>query len=104
MDADSYTVIVITEQDALSLEDLVEACGAEAAWIIELVEIGVLSPLGEDPAAWRFAAADLLRARRHARLSRDFGASLEAGALILDLLDEIERLHVRLRRAGMDPP
>jgi chaperone modulatory protein CbpM len=104
MDRDSYTGIVVTEQDPLSLGDMVEVCGAEAAWIIELVEVGVLSPLGEDQAAWRFGAADLLRARRHARLSRDFGASLEAGALILDLLDEIERLQARLRRAGLDLP
>ena len=43
-----------------------------------------------------------LRARRLARLARDFQASAEAAALILDLLDEIERLRARLRRAGME--
>ncbi|MGQ0593528.1 MAG: chaperone modulator CbpM [Gammaproteobacteria bacterium] len=96
------TGILIREQDALSLEEMVEACGADTAWVVELVEVGVLSPEGRDEAAWRFGAPDLLRARRLARLARDFEASTEAAALILDLLDEIERLRARLRRAGID--
>jgi chaperone modulatory protein CbpM len=102
MDADIFTGILVGEQDALSLEEMVEACGAETAWVVELVEIGVLSPVGGHEAAWRFGALDLLRARRLARLTRDFQASAEAAALILDLLDEIERLRARLTRAGID--
>lgn len=102
MDTDTFTGILVTEQDALSLEEMVEACGAETAWVVELVEVGVLSPEGAGEAAWRFGALDLLRARRLARLARDFDASTEAAALILDLLDEIERLRARLRRAGID--
>jgi chaperone modulatory protein CbpM len=102
MDADIFTGILVGEQDALSLEEMVEACGAETAWVVELVEVGVLSPVGRDESAWRFGAPDLLRARRLARLAHDFEASTEAAALILDLLDEIERLRARLRRAGME--
>ena len=102
MAADIFTGILISEKGALSLEEVVEACGAETAWVVELVEVGVLSPEGRDEAAWRFGAPDLLRARRLARLARDFQASAEAAALILDLLDEIERLRARLRRAGME--
>ncbi|MGH8479649.1 MAG: chaperone modulator CbpM [Gammaproteobacteria bacterium] len=102
MDAEIFTGILVTEHDALSLEEMVEACGAETAWVVELVEVGVLSPAGGDEAAWRFGAPDLLRARRIARLARDFEAGTEAAALILDLLDEIERLRARLRRAGID--
>ena len=102
MRADIFTGILVGEQGALSLEEMVEACGADTAWVVELVEVGVLSPEGRDEAAWRFGAPDLLRARRVARLARDFEASTEAAALILDLLDEIERLRARLRRAGME--
>ena len=102
MGTDIFTGILISEKGALSLEEVVEACGAETAWVVELVEVGILSPEGRDEAAWRFGAPDLLRARRLARLARDFEASAEAAALILDLLDEIERLRARLRRAGME--
>ncbi|MGH8510930.1 MAG: chaperone modulator CbpM [Gammaproteobacteria bacterium] len=101
MNADIFTGILVSEQGALSLEEMVEACGAEAAWIVQLVEVGVLSPDGPDETAWRFGALDLLRARRLARLERDFGASAEAAAVILDLLDEIERLRACLARAGV---
>ena len=102
MDADIFTGILVSERGALSLEELVEACGAEVGWIVELVEVGVLSPEGPDETAWRFGALDLLRARRLARLERDFGASAEAAAVILDLLDEIERLRASLIRAGVE--
>lgn len=69
---------------------------------IELVEVGILVPQGPEVAAWRFGAVDLMRARRLTRLQRDFGASTEAAAVILDLLDEIERLRAQLRRAGLE--
>ena len=102
MVADIFTGILVGEQGALSIEEMVEACGAEVAWVVELVQVGVLSPEGRDEAAWRFGALDLLRARRLARLARDFEASTEAAAVILDLLDEIARLRARLRRADME--
>ncbi|MGH8508103.1 MAG: chaperone modulator CbpM [Gammaproteobacteria bacterium] len=102
MDADIFIGILVSEQGALSLEEMAEACGAEATWIVELVEAGVLSPEGPDETTWRFGALDVRRARRLARVSRDFGASTEAAAVILDLLDEIERLRACLIRAGVD--
>ena len=64
--------------------------------------MGVLEPQGRDISGWRFRAADLTCARRVARLQRDFEASLDAAAVMLDLLDQIERLRARLKRAGLD--
>jgi chaperone modulatory protein CbpM len=94
---------VIGDEGVLALEELARACGAEAKWIIELVAVGVLEPQGTDISCWRFRAADLTCARRVARLQRDFEASLDAAAVMLDLLDQIERLRARLKRAGLDP-
>jgi chaperone modulatory protein CbpM len=37
------------------------------------------------------------------RLQRDFEATLPSVAVMLDLLDEIDRLRARLRRAGLEP-
>jgi hypothetical protein len=99
---DIATGIVIGEEGALSFDEMVHTCGVEAQWIVELVEVGILAPQGAEVAAWHFGAADLTRARRLARLQRDFEASIEAAAVILDLLDEIERLRAQLRRAGME--
>ncbi|QJD29288.1 chaperone modulator CbpM [Methylococcus geothermalis] len=91
----------IGDEGILSLEELALACGAEIDCIIELVGLGVLTPKGAETAAWRFAAADIQRARRLLRLMRDFETSLEVAAVILDLLEEAERLRACLRRAGL---
>ena len=99
---DLLTGSVIGDEGVLSIEELARACRAEAKWIIELVAMGVLEPHGTDISRWRFRAADLACARRVARLQRDFEASLDAAAVMLDLLDQIERLRARLQRAGLD--
>jgi hypothetical protein len=49
-----------------------------------------------------FGGAEVARVRRVLRLQRDFEASLSAVAVLLDLLDENERLRARLRCAGLE--
>ncbi|HSN03785.1 chaperone modulator CbpM [Nitrospira sp. NS4] len=93
---------VIGDEGVLSIEELARACGAEVQWIVELVAVGVLEPQGAEASGWRFRATDLTCARRVARLQRDFDASLDAAAVMLDLLDQIEQLRARLKRAGLD--
>jgi chaperone modulatory protein CbpM len=102
MEQDILTGSVIGDEAVLSLEDFARACPAEVSWIAELVEVDVLTPHGTELSSWRFRAADLICARRVARLQRDFGASTEAVAVMLDLLTEIERLRACLKRVGLD--
>jgi chaperone modulatory protein CbpM len=102
MDQEILTGSVIGDEGVLSLEELARACGGETQWIMELVAVGLLSPQGSEASVWKFRAADLRCAFRVARLQRDFGASTEAAAVILDLLAEIDRLRARLKRAGLD--
>ena len=104
MDSEQDLLIgsVIGDEGVLSIEELARACGAEAQWIIELVAVGVLAPQGTETSHWRFRAADLTCARRVARLQRDFDASLDAAAVMLDLLDQIEQLRARLKQTGLD--
>jgi len=91
----------IGDQGVLSLDELALACGMDAEWVAELVDIGVLMPEGSGRSGWRFAAADLARARKLMRLSRAFDTNLEVAAVILDLLEETDRLRARLRQAGL---
>jgi chaperone modulatory protein CbpM len=102
MEPDILTGSVIGNEAVLSLEDFGRACPAEVSWIAELVAMEVLSPEGVERVNWRFRATDVTCARRVARLQRDFDASLDAGAVILDLFDQIEQLRARLKRAGVD--
>ena len=82
---------------SLTLVQLCRACGARAEQVTEWVDEGALEPEGSDPGEWRFAASSLRRARMAARLARDFEIGAPGIALVLDLLDEIERLKTRGR-------
>ena len=48
----------------------------------------------------RFGSDELARVRRIQRLQADFDASLPAVALMLDLIDELDRLNRQLQRLG----
>ena len=83
--------------------DIARACGESEAWVLQLVQASILQPLadaGEEPG---FAGEALFVARRVQRLQRDLGVNLEGAALALELLQRIDELQARLRRAGLAP-
>ncbi|OZI71062.1 chaperone modulator CbpM [Bordetella genomosp. 12] len=92
---------VICPTDPLTAEELARACEAEIDWVARLVEVGIVAAHGHHPAAWRFESTDLRRALDARRLERDFGAGLDAAALILDMEQEIRRLKGQLRALGL---
>ncbi|HEX6361501.1 MAG TPA: chaperone modulator CbpM [Albitalea sp.] len=93
--------VIVEDELRFTLEDLCRACRAEAAQVVALVEEGVLEPEGRTPEDWRFAGPSLARARAALRLARDLELGVAGTALVMDLLDEIEALRARLRRAGI---
>jgi len=94
--------IILDEQAQLTLAELGRACAVHAELIIELVEEGVLAPIGREPDHWLFTGAHMRRARMALRLQCDLGVNLAGAALALQLLDEIEALRARLRARGGD--
>jgi len=92
--------VCLTDECALELEAFALACGTEAAFVRLLVDEGLLQPLVVQP-AWRFGGEELARVRRIRRLQHDFEANLQSVAVMLDLLDEVERLRATLHRAGL---
>ena len=94
--------IILDEQAPLTLAELTRACAAHAELIVELVEEGVLAPIGHEPHHWRFTGAHMRRARVAVHLQRDLGVNLAGAALALQLLDEVDALRARLRAMGGD--
>ena len=92
----------VLEDACLTLDELASACTASPEWVMRRVEEGVLSGPGRTPADWRFTSRDLWRARHIHTLERDFDAVPELAALVADLLEELDRLRTRLRRAGIE--
>jgi len=90
--------IVVEEQHSLTMDELCQACDADAAHVQLWVSEGVLEPTGESPDAWQFVGESLRRARLAQRLSVDLEINPPGVALALDLLDEIAALKAQLRR------
>ena len=91
----------VLEEDAeLTLVELCRVVRLPAERVTELVEEGIVEPLGRDPARWRFGGASVHRVRCALRLERDLGVNFAGAAVVLDLLDELLSLRARLERLG----
>ena len=102
MTSKTLTGILLDEQAELSLQDLCHACSTSTEWVVELVDEGVLEPIGHEQAHWRFSGPSLLRARAAMRMQQDLQINLAGVALALELMEEIEAMRERLHRAGID--
>jgi chaperone modulatory protein CbpM len=89
---------ILDETTTLTLDELSCACSVRVERIVELVDEGVLEPVGGDPGEWSFPGSCLRRARVAMHLQRDLDINVAGAALVLDLLDELETLRARLRR------
>ena len=93
----SMQIEILDEQFEFSLADLCQCCTVQAETIIEMVEEGMLSPVGSSPSDWRFSGT----AQRHVEitlhLQRDLRINLPGAALALELMQEIEQLQRKLR-------
>lgn len=99
-DRPTVSGVCLGEQAWLELDEFAVACGTEVSFIHTLVDEGLVQPPVSEP-GWRFGGEELARVRRIRRLQRDFEANLQSVAVMLDLIDEIERLDAALRRAGV---
>ncbi len=77
----------------LSAEELARAAGIRAATLARLIGLGLVEPMPNErrPAAPTFSAAAASRLRRMLRLHRDLGVNLTGAAIIVDLVERLER-------------
>ena len=89
---------ILEEEVVLSLAEVCRASRLSAERVIEMAEEGIIEPVGRTPENWRFRGASLRRLRCAQRLEEDLGVNTAGIALVLDLMDELERLRARLGR------
>lgn len=80
----------------LGFEELREALGVESSVVVEYVELGLVGPRPEPAGGWRFSAYEAARLARAVRLSRELELHAAAAALVVDLLEERERMLRRI--------
>jgi len=100
---DDETLIgTLVEDSWLTLEQVAAACAVEEAWLLRHIEEGLIPHAESLAGTWRLTSIGLTRARRMRQLERDFDAAPELAALMADLLEEMDELRGRLRRASLE--
>ncbi len=89
---------IFDETTEITIVELCEVCSVEITLIDELVDEGILEPIGGIREKRRFPYSSVRRARTVVHLRRDLGLNLAGAALALELLDRIENLRAQLRR------
>jgi DNA-binding transcriptional MerR regulator len=77
----------------LSIDDLAIATGLGRATLARLVRAGLVDPVA--PGSGVFTAATAARVRRMLRLRADLGVNLMGAAIILDLVERLDRMASR---------
>jgi chaperone modulatory protein CbpM len=101
---DALTGEIFEEYAVLSIDELSRLCAVDRAYIVELVEEGVLSVVAVEAEQWRFAGTSLRRARRALRLQRDLEINLPGVALALELMEELDALRRELSSLKAEIP
>lgn len=88
---------VLGEEHWLAVQECCRVCRLEMQTIVELADLGVVSPHGASPEAWQLPATALPRLRAAGRLMRDLGVNTSGVALALELLEVQRDLERQLR-------
>ena len=80
----------------IGLEELGEALGVETSVVVEYVELGLAGPRPEPAGLWRFTPPEAARLSRAVRIARELELHAAAAALVVDLLEERERMRRRI--------
>ena len=99
MSDETYTPADIEDESPLTPERLAEACGARTTLVVRLVRLGVLEATRGAGGEVLLPSRAVIRLRRMQRLRRDLGVNFAGARVILELVEEIERLK-RLGRAS----
>jgi len=95
-----YEGVVVDEDEYISLIHLCRYCNYSQEEIVELVNEGILEPIGGPVHEWRFNYIAIRRVKKVRRLQKDFELDLTASGLVIHLLDRIEELESKLINFG----
>lgn len=82
----------------ITIVELCRVCSVDTALVEDLIEEGVLQPVGTSKGAPLFPYSSVRRTRMVVRMQRDLGVNLPGAAVALDLIERIHALQRRSRR------
>ena len=87
---------LVRPQLRLTVEELATAAGLSPRRLARLIRLGLIEPSA--PGSAEFTAEAAVRLRRMCRLHADLGVGLVGAAIIVDLVDRLDRLEAELAR------
>ena len=94
------TLVIIADYSEgnvpLSLEELCEVCHVSSDFIHQLVEYEIIHPQGESPNEWVFDLRQLQRIKTTLRLQHDLEVNLSGIVLVLDLLEQLDKVRAKI--------
>lgn len=92
------TGVILDEEMECDLHDLCRLCNISAETVREMIDEGLINPPGREPGQWRFTTVEIRRIQVTQRLQHDLRVNLPGCALVLELLEEIQRLRQQRSR------
>lgn len=89
---------LVGEAGWIEASEICRLCRLELDAVIELVDLGLVSPRGYAPEQWQLPAAALPRLAVAGRLIRDLGVNVSGAALAVELLEAQRDLERQIRR------
>jgi chaperone modulatory protein CbpM len=83
---------LLDESVELSLIEVCRICDTGEDVIVELVREGIVAPTRSAESRWVFSGASVARIQIALRLQQDLQLNLPGAALVIELLEEIDRL------------
>ncbi len=93
-----YDVRLVRETDWIAAAEICRLCRLELNAVIELADLGLVSPQGRCPQEWQLPATALPRLAMAARLMRDLGVNVSGAVLAVELLEAQRELERRIER------
>jgi chaperone modulatory protein CbpM len=91
-------VRLVGDTDWIAAGEFCRLCRLDLDAVIELAELGLVSPRGYSPEEWQLPATALPRLALAGRLMRDLGINVSGAVLAVELLEAQRDLERQIRR------
>ena len=81
----------------VSFTEICEQTGVAAGTVIEIIEQGIVDPIGVSPDDWHFSPYMVIITKKAVRMHRDLEINWAGIALAIELLEEIEEIREKNR-------
>jgi len=88
---------VPARSERISFAQLQELTGLHQTVVVELIELGWITPERTTAEAYLFRARDVYRLRKLERIRRDFELPLLGASIVVDLLERIDYLETKVQ-------